>query len=386
MRIALVIERFLPTGGGVENVAWRVAHELGNTGADVTVLTRSFDPQFLEDTSHAPNVQVLSVPTFWQPLRVLQFSRATANAATASRFDIVHSFSRTRHQDLYRAGGGSHREYLRRSSSGGRRIARQFSPRHRVLLALEAAIFRDPTQRIQCASRFVADTLTSQHFVSSERIFLLPNAVDTARYGTAHAHQAGRRLRTQLDEKAERVWLFPASGWRRKGLGRLLEAVAKMKDPGFRLWIAGRDDPTPWQKMIADLGISDLVRFLGPRDDLEVVYGAVDAMVLPTHYDAFANVTLEAAASGLPVLTTRANGASEWLSNAVVCLDLGDAPNTEGDSDRLANAMQDLADRERAWGLGEQARRIVQRMDWPSHAAALSEEYRRILELRRQKQ
>ncbi|HIF93584.1 MAG TPA: glycosyltransferase [Myxococcales bacterium] len=352
----------------------------------MTVLTRSFDPQFLEDTSHAPNVQVLSVPTFWQPLRVLQFSRATANAATASRFDIVHSFSRTRHQDLYRAGGGSHREYLRRSSSGGRRIARQFSPRHRVLLALEAAIFRDPTQRIQCASRFVADTLTSQHFVSSERIFLLPNAVDTARYGTAHAHQAGRRLRTQLDEKAERVWLFPASGWRRKGLGRLLEAVAKMKDPGFRLWIAGRDDPTPWQKMIADLGISDLVRFLGPRDDLEVVYGAVDAMVLPTHYDAFANVTLEAAASGLPVLTTRANGASEWLSNAVVCLDLGDAPNTEGDSDRLANAMQDLADRERAWGLGEQARRIVQRMDWPSHAAALSEEYRRILELRRQKQ
>jgi UDP-glucose:(heptosyl)LPS alpha-1,3-glucosyltransferase len=187
----------------------------------------------------------------------------------------------------------------------------------------------------------------------------------------------------QLDEKAERIWLFPASGWKRKGLDLLLRAVAKMRDPGFRLWIAGRDDPTPWRKMIAELGIADLVRFLGSRDDLEIVYGAVDAMVLPTRYDAFANVTLEAAATGLPILTTRANGASEWLGDAVVCLDLGDAPNTKGDPERLANAMQNLSDHKRARDLGEQARRIAQRMDWPSHAAALREEYRRILELRR---
>jgi UDP-glucose:(heptosyl)LPS alpha-1,3-glucosyltransferase len=260
---------------------------------------------------------------------------------------------------------------------------RLLSPRHQVLLALEAAIFRDPTQRIQCASRFVADTLTLQHGVCPERIFLLPNAVDSARYGTPHTIEAGRRLRMQLDEKAERVWLFPASGWQRKGLDLLLEAVAKLKDPGMRLWIAGRDDPAPWKEMIARLGISNLVRFLGPRDDLEIVYCAVDAMVLPTRYDAFANVTLEAAASGLPILTTRANGASEWLGDAVVCLDIGGEPGEDRAPDLLARAMQDLSNRERARNLGERARRIVQDMDWPSHAAALCDEYRRILELRR---
>jgi UDP-glucose:(heptosyl)LPS alpha-1,3-glucosyltransferase len=135
--------------------------------------------------------------------------------------------------------------------------------------------------------------------------------------------------------------------------------------------------------MIARLGISNLVRFLGPRDDLEIVYCAVDAMVLPTRYDAFANVTLEAAASGLPILTTRANGASEWLGDAVVCLDIGGEPGEDRAPDLLARAMQDLSNRERARNLGERARRIVQDMDWPSHAAALCDEYRRILELRR---
>ena len=346
----------------------------------MTVLTRSVDPALVEDTSPAPNVQVLRVPSFWQPLRVVEFSRAAARATRKGDFDVVHSFTRTRHQDLYRAGGGSHRDYLRRNHSSTARLLRALSPRHRVLLSLEAAIFRDPMQRIQCASRFVADALISQHGVSPDRIFLLPNAVDTARYGTPHARQAGQRLRAKLDEKAERLWLFPASGWQRKGLDVLLRAVARMKDPGFRLWIAGRDDPEPWKKMIAQLGIDELVRFLGPRDDLEVVYGAVDGMVLPTKYDAFANVTLEAAAAGLPIITTPANGASEWLEGAVVQVDFEDRDRDGPEC--LARAIQDLSDHERARSLGESGRRIAQAMDWPSHASALCDEYRRILDWR----
>ena len=213
LRIAIVIERFAPRAGGVEKVAWQVAHELARTGDDVTVLTRDADPEAVDRSARAGapcRIRSLPVPTGWQPLRVLAFSRAAARHARRGRFDVVHSFSRTRHQDLYRAGGGSHRDYLERSHDRAGRLARALSPRHRVLLSIEERVFRDPRQRVQCASRLVADRLTRRHGVAPERILLLPNAVDADRFGSPEALTRGRRLRARLDEKAERIeesWL-----------------------------------------------------------------------------------------------------------------------------------------------------------------------------------
>ena len=378
LRIAIRVERFAPGAGGVENVAWQVVHELARTGEDVTVLTRSAEPDVARaDSSLAPvTIQSLRVPRAWQPLRVVAFSHATTTATRRGAFDVVHSFSRTRHQDLYRAGGGSHRDYLRRSHSPAGALTRQFSPRHRVLLSIEARVFSDATQRIQCASRLVADALVADHGVSPGRILLLPNAVDANRYGAAAVREAGRRLRTELDEKAERIWLFPASGWHRKGLPVLLDALARIRDPGLRLWIAGRDDPRPWRRIASGLGIEDRIRFLGTRDDLETVYGAVDGMVLPTRYDAFANVTLEAAASGLAIITTRSNGAAEWLEGGVTLLE------SANDPDALARAFVPLADLERRRDLGARAQKLARRLDWPQHVSQLREEYRRIVQSR----
>jgi UDP-glucose:(heptosyl)LPS alpha-1,3-glucosyltransferase len=382
LRIAIIVERFVPGAGGVENVAWRVAHELARTGEEVTILTRIAEQNVAPADSAVPrvNVQRVRVPSAWQPLRVVAFSRASANATRRNRFDVVHSFSRTRHQDLYRAGGGSHSDYLRRSHSHTGALLRQFSPRHRVLLSIEARVFNDPTQRIQCASRLVADALVADHQVSPERILLLPNAVDADRYGSPAALEGGRRLRSRLDEKAERIWLFPASGWRRKGLPILFEALARIRDPGLRLWIAGRDDPKPWQATASRLGIGDRVRFLGPREDLEAVYCAVDGMVLPTRYDAFANVTLEAAASGLPIITTRSNGAAESLEGGVSLLEDANDPIA------LAQAFEPFADPERRRNLGQRAQQMARRLDWSQHVSHLRDEYRRIVEARATRQ
>jgi UDP-glucose:(heptosyl)LPS alpha-1,3-glucosyltransferase len=121
------------------------------------------------------------------------------------------------------------------------------------------------------------------------------------------------------------------------------------------------------------------VRFLGPRRDLEVVYAAVDGMLLPTRYDAFANVTFEAAAAGLPIVTSRANGAAEWLSSAACRI--VDEPGPEG----LAAALCDLARPEARQKLGEAARREVAAYHWPGHVAALRAEYRRISASRRER-
>ncbi|HEB90372.1 MAG TPA: glycosyltransferase family 1 protein [Deltaproteobacteria bacterium] len=376
LRIAIVIERFVPGTGGVENVAWQVAHELARVGEDVSVITRDADPAFVADRSpRSPRLHRLRIPGAWQPLRVAAFSHAAARAACRNDFDVVHGFSRTCHQDLYRAGGGSHRDYLQRTHSPGGVLLRRFSPRHRILLAIEKRVFRDPDQRIQCASRLVADRLVEKYGVARDRILLLPNAVDAERYGSATAHETGRILRRRLDGDARQIWLLPGSGWRRKGLPVLLEALARLREPGTHLWIAGRDSPRPWQTLARRLGVEARVRFLGPRSDLENVYAAVDGMVLPTRYDPFANVTLEAAASGLPIVTTRSNGASEWLAEEI-CL-LEDPKNAK----ELAGHLHALAaDPDRSAELGRRARAAARRFDWAGHVRILRDEYRRIRE------
>ena len=122
MRIALVVERFEPGAGGVENVAWQTAHGLADRGHDVTVIARQA-PAATEVV-----VQRVRVPEFWQPLRVRAFSRAVGRAAAHGDFDVVYSLARTARQDVYRAGGGSHADYLahRYDESGVR--ARRRSP------------------------------------------------------------------------------------------------------------------------------------------------------------------------------------------------------------------------------------------------------------------
>jgi UDP-glucose:(heptosyl)LPS alpha-1,3-glucosyltransferase len=364
VRIALVIERFVPHGGGVEAVGWNVARALAARGAEVHVVAR--------ETAQDPPAAVhpVRVPTFWQPLRVLAFSRAAARATATLAPDVVQSFSRTRHQDVFRAGGGSHADYLERAHGPVGRRLRRLSPRHAVLLALERAVFADDRQTILCNSAMVRDELARRHGVPDARLVVIPNGVDLERFSPARRTIAGARLRAELAPGDEPVWLLAGSGFRRKGLDTALEALALASEG--RLWVAGRDDPEPWRRRAETLGVGARVRFLGARDDLEDVYAAADALLLPTRYDAFANVCLEALASGLPVVTSGANGAADTVGEAgLVVADPQDAAG-------FAKALDALRDPAARAVAAAAARPIAERHSWDAHAAALLALYARL--------
>jgi UDP-glucose:(heptosyl)LPS alpha-1,3-glucosyltransferase len=355
MRIALVIERFVPRGG-VEAVAWHVARGLAAAGDEVHVFAR-------EAAEGAPaEVHRLDVPRGWQPWRVLAFSRAAARAAPRGTYDAVQSFSRTRHQDVFRAGGGSHADYLDRSFRGLPRQLRRLSPRHRVLLGIERSVFADPTQWILCNSAMVAREIRARYGPLGTRCRIIPNGVDLERFHPERRERARRAL--EIGGTAP-VWLFVGHGFRRKGLDTALRALRLSRDPSSELWVAGGDAIEPWQQRAAALGLASRVRFLGPRDDTAQLYAAADALILPTRYDAFANVTLEASASGCVAITSRQNGAAEWLGDACAAVeDAEDAEAFAGWLDRLG----DPAERTR---LGAAARRRAEYASWPRHIAAL---------------
>jgi UDP-glucose:(heptosyl)LPS alpha-1,3-glucosyltransferase len=84
-----------------------------------------------------------------------------------------------------------------------------------------------------------------------------------------------------------------------------------------KLLVAGQDRPGPYQRLADRLGVKNKVFFLGPRADVERLYGAADVFVLPSWYEPFSNACLEAMASGLPVVTTKETGAAEIIREGV---------------------------------------------------------------------
>ena len=118
--------------------------------------------------------------------------------------------------------------------------------------------------------------------------------------------------------------------------------------------------------------MAERVRFLGPRTDLERVYAACDGLLLPTRYDAFGLVCLEAAAAGRPVVTSATAGASELVADAGVVVD--DAEDAAG----FAAALDTLSDPARRHELGEAGRVVAQQHGWKSHVETLRALYAQV--------
>ena len=117
--------------------------------------------------------------------------------------------------------------------------------------------------------------------------------------------------------------------YRLKGLAQLIRAAATVpRGERFRLAVVGHPKFARYERLARRLGVADRFRFLGFRADPKDAYFAADFLVHPTFYDPCSLVALEALACGLPVITTRYNGASELLTvpdNGLVVDDPHDA-------------------------------------------------------------
>jgi len=369
VRVTLIVECFEPRGGGVEDVVWTIAHGLAEAGDRVRVLARR------GESAAGVDLERLSVPSFWQPLRVGLFARATQRRVAALRAaaetDVVHSFCRTPSQDVFHAGGGSHADYMRSTYGAVGSALRHVSPRHALQLALERRLFSDPRLIVQCPSEMVAREISTRFRVAAPRLRVIRNGVDVGRFGRVPDADAAR-VREELGGGAAPAWLLAGSGWRRKGLDTALRAVARCRNTATILWVAGADDPAPWRRLARRLGLGSRVRFLGLRRDIERVMVAADGLLLPTRYDAFGGVCLEAAAAGRPVVTSGRAGAAEVLRDA------GEVVADPEDAAGFARALDRLEDASLRRDCGEAGRAAAAGLAWPSQIEALRSLYREV--------
>lgn len=313
-RVALVRGRYDPSGGA-ERFVQAAIQALRAQGASLTLVTRSWP-------DHDGNAIVLApfhVGSLW---RDWAFGRAACRELARRRFDLVQSHERIACCDVYRAGDGVHAQWLEeraRLQGALARLATRLNPHHRYLLAAERALFTSPRLKaVICNSEMVRREIASRFGTAQEKLVLIRNAVDPAVFHPGLRDEMRDSVRQQLSiPRLARVVLHVGSGFERKGVGPLLEALARAPHEPWAI-VVGRDKRLErYAARAGALGIAQRVRFVGAVSDVRPYYAAADAFALATLYDPQPNAALEAMACGLPVVTTPRCGVAELIEEGV---------------------------------------------------------------------
>lgn len=283
MRIALIRRRFSPTGGA-ERYLERLAGALQERGHKIGLVCESWQASdsVLRDVqtvkSNGPG----------------EFARAVTDLQLKKQWDIVLTLERIPGCDVYRAGDGIHADWMEwRAEYGGflGSVNNWIKPKNREICALEAEVFRsENTRHVIANSHMVRDSIIRRFGFPADHISVIHNGIPVEKFATGDRERGRAALQIGKDEY---IVLLVGAGRERKGVKYALAAVEHT--PGARLVVINAPPPVP----------------------MPDVYAAADVFLLPTLYDPFANVTLEALAAGLPVLTTRHNGAAEVITPGV---------------------------------------------------------------------
>ena len=230
-----------------------------------------------------------------------------------------------------------------------------------------------PYDRIACISEGVAAMMRSWQPTTADRLRVLPNGVDLRPYRSlARTERAsGEPLRLLSIGR-----LIPKKNHR-----LLVEALAPLRELSWQLTIVGEEEAPSWlrgelEQAVADAGLSDRVHLPGYASDPLPFYAEADLFLLPSLWEGFGLVAVEAMAAGLPVLASEVPGLAEVVGRQGTCGQLLPA----GDAGAWQQALAALlADPESLEPLRAPARARAEHFSIEKTAAAYAALYRECL-------
>lgn len=342
--IALLVEGFDPARGGAERAVRALAQAWAREGRDVAVYTPATrtGPELVHPARQVP----VSIPDLPRPLWARVLARRLAETARAEGARHVIACGKLLGADLYWPHGGvqaATREASLLGRSRWARLGRRLRAtewayagiERRAAKACRGRSGEPPASRAVALSGRVRDDFQRHLGLDPGRVSVVGNGVDdhfrppTGEERGAARRALARRVRARGDHA---LVLFCAHSFRLKGLETLLRAAAGVA--GAHVVVAGAGDPRPFLPLAQSLGFDGRLSFLGQVSDLRPVYWGATLLAHPSHYDPCSLVVLEALASGLPVIGSPADGASEQIGAA------GSVLESPDDINGLENAIE----------------------------------------------
>jgi UDP-glucose:(heptosyl)LPS alpha-1,3-glucosyltransferase len=197
----------------------------------------------------------------------------------------------------------------------------RLTPRYRTYCRLEDVVFgaESHTALLLLSARQL-ESYRRHHVIEPSRTHLVPPAIARDRMHGSIPEGSRTRLRAELGIPDDaRVVLGIGSGFRTKGVDRSLAAIADLPQPArsrVRFLLIGRGSDATTRRYAGRLGIADLVRTLGARDDVPSLLGAADLLLHPARDECTGTVILEAVVAGCPVLCTANCGYGDHVARA----------------------------------------------------------------------
>ena len=390
--------------GGMNVYVRDLARELGKRGVGVDVFTRSQDehvPHVLHDLGYGNRIVHIQAgpetPLSKETLAkyIPEFIQGIQDFADSKqiRYDLIHShywLSGLIALELRRKWQVPIVQMFHTLAVMKNRVAREEEEEaSKLRLDAEERLMRE-SDRIIAATQAELAQLQWLYRADTNRIRVVPPGVDTSRFYPIPKDEA---LEFIGSPARHCMLLYVGRVEPLKGIDTLFEAMAIPKAEGFLdinplcLAIIGGDPEVSRQEMSSEmdrlhklqesLGIDDLVIFLGRRDQdtLQYYYSAAEIIVVPSHYESFGMVALEAMACGTPVIASETGGLAFLVKDGETGFHVP-AVDPGALAERLKELMQDEDLRTK---LGEQAAIYAKEFSWSIIVDQILELYASVL-------
>lgn len=313
VKLAFLLYKYFPYGG-MQRDFRRFVEECQQRGHQCRVYYHSWQGEPL----HGTDLRAVPVSALTNPVRNDRFLTWVQRDLATDPVDGVVGFNKMPGLDVYFAADSCYAAWVEAQRGQWYRLTR----RYRHFAASESAVFAvgSHTQIL-----LISDTERRKfqhcYHTEPERLHMLPPGISPDRRAGPDAPLRRTSTRRALGvEDDTHVLLFVGSGFRKKGLGRAIRAVAAQRKlrPGgdIRLFIAGQDREMRFRRLARKLAVDDAVHFLGGRDDVPDLMLAADVLIHPALDEAAGIVLLEALVAGLPVLVTAVCGYAHHIEAA----------------------------------------------------------------------
>ena len=381
MRIALISFHTSPLAtlggkdtGGMNVYVRDVARELGRRGIATDIFTRSQGNESLRiDPRLGANVRVIHVPAGPEaPLPkhalhqyvpdfaewICRFAAQPDEASANCPYDVIHAhywLSGLVAESLRRCWGVKFVMTFHTLAELKNQVAERAQDRESDLRLRSECHLCSVADRITANTSVEKTQLVRLYGASSSRIRVVPPGVDLARFRPIEQSYARKVIGIPAHQ---RLILFAGRIERLKGIDALFRAIAMLRERRtdwdwgkVRVAVIGGDPSAAGQQaneemarlhaLRSTLGLDDVIAFLGARDQdvLQYYYAAAEVLVMPSHYESFGMVALEAMACGTPVIASDVGGLSTLVQHNKTGLRV-----RANDPGALARAIEQLLD------------------------------------------